>query len=112
MQNVPFDLLARRMMTPHVQQAWQELRTLRRRLLVDLMLYDVDPGADVAAALEEVERALRDSGDPPEVAELLALDPALPANLADDLNEIVLEPPPEISSTSEFDDVNTPREDG
>lgn len=57
-QDVSFDLLARRLMTPVTQQAWDELRVVRRRMLAELLLYDVDPAAEVPAALAALDRAL------------------------------------------------------
>ncbi|MFI0409329.1 hypothetical protein [Actinomadura sp. 3N508] len=104
MQDVPFDLLARRAMTPEAQQAWNELRTVRRRMLADLMLYDADPAADLAAARAEVEAALRDPGEPPGVARCLELDPPLSPDLAAELDEVVLDPPPPIPAVRGFDD--------
>ncbi|MFE0178110.1 hypothetical protein ACFWZ2_37955 [Streptomyces sp. NPDC059002] len=68
MQDVSFELLARHLMTPVTQQAWDELRTVRRRLLVDLLLYDVDLAAELPLAAAEIERltsAMTDPGDPP-----------------------------------------------
>ncbi|MFJ2773960.1 hypothetical protein [Streptomyces sp. NPDC087300] len=64
MQDVSFELLARHLMTPVTQQAWDELRTVRRRLLVDLFLYDVDPAAELPLAAEEIARRTAPLGDP------------------------------------------------
>lgn len=50
LRDVPFVLLGRRLMAPRTQQAWEQLRTVRRRLLVDLLLYEVDLAAAVTAA--------------------------------------------------------------
>ncbi|MDX2523352.1 hypothetical protein [Streptomyces europaeiscabiei] len=55
MQDVSFELLARGLMNPHTQQAWNDLRDPRQRLLLDLFLYDIDDtegahGAGDAAA--------------------------------------------------------------
>ncbi|GAB2869202.1 hypothetical protein GCM10027074_41110 [Streptomyces deserti] len=41
MQDVSFELQARRLMTRQTQQAWNDLRNVRRRLLLDLFLYDL-----------------------------------------------------------------------
>ncbi|GAB2717037.1 hypothetical protein [Streptomyces bullii] len=41
MQDVSFELQARGLMTRRTQQAWNDLRTLRRRLLLDLFVYDL-----------------------------------------------------------------------
>ncbi|MGA4845989.1 hypothetical protein ACOBQB_06900 [Streptomyces sp. G5(2025)] len=58
MRDVSFELLARHLMTPVTQQAWDELRGVRRRLLVDLLLYDVDLAAELPGAAAEFERLL------------------------------------------------------
>lgn len=42
LQDIPFELLARRLMTPVAQRAWDDLRSVRRRMLAELLLYDVD----------------------------------------------------------------------
>ncbi|MET8683037.1 hypothetical protein ABZV77_02390 [Streptomyces sp. NPDC004732] len=64
MQDVSFELLARHLMTPVTQQAWDELRGVRRRLLVDLLHYDVDLAAELPSATEEIDRALAAGPDP------------------------------------------------
>lgn len=51
LRDVPFDLLARHLMTPATQAAWDELRTVPGRMLVDLFRYDVDLTAELPAAL-------------------------------------------------------------
>ncbi|MFD9073069.1 hypothetical protein [Streptomyces lasiicapitis] len=58
LRDVPFELLARHLMTPATQAAWDELRTVRGRLLVDLFLYDVDLDAELPGAVEEIDREL------------------------------------------------------
>ncbi|WP_030779577.1 hypothetical protein [Streptomyces sp. NRRL S-920] len=58
MRDVSFELLARHLMTPVTQQAWDELRVVRRRMLVDLLLYDVDLDAELPVAAAEVDRHL------------------------------------------------------
>ncbi|MCX4884381.1 MULTISPECIES: hypothetical protein [unclassified Streptomyces] len=52
MQDVAFELLGRGLMSPQTQQAWNDLRSTRRRLLADLFLYDIGdaPGAEEAPA--------------------------------------------------------------
>ncbi|MBW5424465.1 hypothetical protein GKQ77_23365 [Streptomyces sp. BG9H] len=58
MRDVSFELLARHLMTPVTQQAWDELRGVRRRMLVDLLLYDVDLDAELPLAVAEIDRSL------------------------------------------------------
>lgn len=69
-QDVSFELLARRLMTPVTQQAWDELRVVRRRMLAELLLYDVDLASDIPAAQAALDRALAAAepatGPPPE----------------------------------------------
>ncbi|MEU5957084.1 hypothetical protein [Streptomyces sp. NPDC047525] len=58
LQDVSFELLARRLMTPVTQQAWDELRVVRRRMVAELLLYDVDLESDAPAAEAALDRAL------------------------------------------------------
>ncbi|MEU6992693.1 hypothetical protein ABZ953_18815 [Streptomyces sp. NPDC046465] len=58
MRDVSFELLARHLMTPATQQAWDEVRGVRRRLLVDLLLYDVDLAAELPLAAADIDREL------------------------------------------------------
>ncbi|MFI6088698.1 hypothetical protein [Streptomyces sp. NPDC051218] len=58
LQDVSFELLARRLMTPATQQAWEELRVVRRRMLAELLLYDVDLTAELPAADAVLDAAL------------------------------------------------------
>ncbi|MFD9886014.1 hypothetical protein ACFWZT_31670 [Streptomyces alboflavus] len=64
LRDVPFELLARRLMTPFTQAAWDELRTVPGRLLVDLFRYDVDLAAELPEAVAEIDRLLREQGGP------------------------------------------------
>ncbi|ATL31314.1 hypothetical protein [Streptomyces formicae] len=68
MRDVSFELLARHLMTPVTQQAWDELRTVRRRLLVDLLMYDVDLASELPLAAEELARLMAPLPDPAESA--------------------------------------------
>ncbi|MCF3123199.1 MULTISPECIES: hypothetical protein [Streptomyces] len=68
MQDVSFELLARHLMTPATQQAWDELRSVRRRLLVDLLLYDVDLAAELPLAAAGIDRELAAADTPREPA--------------------------------------------
>ncbi|WJV45513.1 hypothetical protein [Streptomyces flavofungini] len=62
LRDVPFDLLARRLMTPFTQAAWDELRTVPGRLLVDLFRYDMDLAAELPGAVAEMDRQLDEPG--------------------------------------------------
>lgn len=70
MQDVSFELQARRLMSPQTQQAWNDLRETRRRLLLDLLMYDVGDGSD--DEVPEAEAADRPAAPPaPWAARLL-----------------------------------------
>jgi hypothetical protein len=111
----PYDVLApagvtpntshRRMqeipLTPETRQALEELRSVRRRLLVDLVLYPVDAEAELA----HVERELATPGEPLEVAEALEFRPSPPQDWAEELGELDLPEPQEVPSYAEFDSV-------
>ncbi|MFD5749672.1 hypothetical protein [Streptomyces sp. NPDC127033] len=81
MADVSFDLMTRRLMNARTQNAWHELRDLRRRLLADVLLYDIDPAEEVARARTDLaaEREAADGeaaggrGEPPEVARALSV---------------------------------------
>ncbi|MEU8955177.1 hypothetical protein AB0C93_12820 [Streptomyces sp. NPDC048518] len=83
MQEVSFELLARHLMTPATQQAWDALRSVRRRILVDLLLYDVDLAAELPRALADVDRALAAEPAPQDPAPSTL--PEASARLLDDL---------------------------
>ncbi|EPD66473.1 MULTISPECIES: hypothetical protein [Streptomyces] len=52
MQDVSFELQGRGLMSPRTQQAWNELRSTRRRLLIDLLMYDIGEfGAEAEEAV-------------------------------------------------------------
>ncbi|MCI3933701.1 hypothetical protein [Streptomyces sp. AN091965] len=64
LRDVPFELLARRLMTPAAQAALERLRTVPGRLLVDLFLYDVDVAAELPGAVAELDRLLAGAAGP------------------------------------------------
>ncbi|HEX4703692.1 MAG TPA: hypothetical protein VH352_16300 [Pseudonocardiaceae bacterium] len=107
MQDVSFDLLAKGM-PPQSHKAWDELRTVRRRLLVDLVLYPVDPANEIADARARVERELAEPGEPPEVAEALEFRAPPPEDWAAELGPLDLPEPQEVPSYAEFDSVTPP----
>jgi hypothetical protein len=50
-----FALMEQGGMTPEARQAWDELRLVPRRLLVDFFLYSLDPAAEIARARRALE---------------------------------------------------------
>ncbi|MFC7220407.1 hypothetical protein ACFQLX_19885 [Streptomyces polyrhachis] len=95
MQEVSFTLMERGLMGTATQTAWHELRSVEGRLLVDLLLYDADPAAEVPArlaALAAEEEAASGAEEPPEVAACLSLRRADFDELAGELRP--LPPPP------------------
>lgn len=58
--------------SPEVRRAWDELRTIERRLEVDFLLYDVDIGTEASSARQAVLAALRQQSrtDPAELCDL------------------------------------------
>jgi hypothetical protein len=113
----PYDAVAAAGVTPWTSQArveelaagsqspraWDELRTVRRRLLADLMLYPVDPATEIAGARAQVERALAEPGEPLEVAEELRFRAPPPEDWAEELGPMELPEPQEVPSYAEFD---------
>ncbi|MEU6253668.1 hypothetical protein [Streptomyces sp. NPDC047043] len=65
MQDVSFELHERGLMSPQTQQAWNDLRSTRRRLLFDLFLYDIGDGPGADEVPEESGEAARPAGPPP-----------------------------------------------
>lgn len=107
--DVSYELLAQGLMTPEVRKAWDELRLPQRRLLVDFLLYDVDLAPEIAAAQAAVDHELQQPGEPPEAAAALELPPSLLDDLAGDLRDVALEPPPRLEAMPEFDDAASSR---
>jgi hypothetical protein len=68
MQDVSFELHERGLMSPQTQQAWNDLRSTRRRLLFDLFLYDLGDGP------QECGEAAVGAGGPPPVWAARLLD--------------------------------------
>jgi hypothetical protein len=62
-EEASFTLMTGRMMTPAAQKAWHELRDIRRRLLVDLLLYDVGPDIGTGQAREKIQPEPADPGE-------------------------------------------------
>ncbi|MGH3795771.1 MAG: hypothetical protein ACRDSP_12880 [Pseudonocardiaceae bacterium] len=108
MQAVAFDLMTRGLMNPQTHRACDELRTVARRLLVDLLCYDVVPADHIDAARAEVEHELGDPGEPAEVTEALTLGPALLGELADELDELVLDAPRDVAGGAPIEVLDWP----
>lgn len=62
MQDVSFALQGRGLMSPRTQQAWNELRGTRSRLLIDLLMYDLGDEEPAASCEDPVAPA---AGPPP-----------------------------------------------
>ena len=54
-----FHLMEQGRWSPEVRGAWDELRTVERRLAVDFLLYDVDISAEASSARQAVLAALQ-----------------------------------------------------
>jgi hypothetical protein len=97
-EDASFTLMTMGLMNPATQQAWHELRDLRRRMLVDFLLYDTD-----SELRREGEKMGAEPGEPPDVAAAaltLAADEL--GELADELPEITLDPPEPLEIPREF----------
>jgi hypothetical protein len=70
MQDVSFELQGRGLMSPQTQQAWNDLRSTRRRLLIDLLMYDI--GEEASPPPDE--GPARPAGGPPPVWAARLLD--------------------------------------
>lgn len=93
-EDVAFTLMTEGMMNPTTQQAWCLLRGVTSRLLVDLLLYDIDQESDLGPLRDQVAQELADSGEPSEVTEALTSIPVeVMACLADELTDLRVEPP-------------------
>lgn len=92
-----FLLMTRRLMNPVTQKAWDELRDVRRRLLADALLYDVDLDEEIRRARTRLERELAEPDEPPEVGAALAVSMALLEGLGGDPASVSLAPPPPVA---------------
>jgi hypothetical protein len=101
-EDASFTLMTKRMMNTTTQKAWDELRDPQRRLLVDILLYNVDPAEEIARARERIERELADPGEPPELAGALTVPAELLDELADELTTVHLESPPPVAAPPEL----------
>lgn len=70
-----FTLMIEDLLNPVTQQALNQLRDVARRLLLDLLLYDLDEEADVDRLAEAVGAELANSAEPGEVTEALRTIP-------------------------------------
>jgi hypothetical protein len=93
-EDAAFTLMTENLMNPATQQAWGRLRDVPGRLVVDLLLYDLDQDADIDRLREEIAQELAKPGEPPEVTEALTTIPVdVLACLADELADLPIEPP-------------------
>ena len=67
-----FHLMEQGRWSPEVRGAWDELRTVERRLAVDFLLYDVDISAEASSARQAVLAALQQQSrtNPAELCDL------------------------------------------
>lgn len=68
-----YQLMEQGRWTPEVRRAWDELRMVERRLGVDVLLYDVDVGVEVARTVEAIRGALQDQSKT-DAVELFGMD--------------------------------------
>jgi hypothetical protein len=101
-EDASFALMTKRMMNSTTQKAWDELRDPQRRLLVDMLLYNVDPAEEIGRARARLERELADTGEPPELAEALTVPAELLHELAAELTTVHLEPPGPVAAPKEL----------
>lgn len=106
--DLSYELMERGLMTPLARIAWEELRRVERRLLADLLLYDLDPQTEVAAASAAIDAELRRPGPPQYAEEALELRPELLDELAGELRSVELDPPSPIGVIPEFADPTPP----
>jgi hypothetical protein len=102
MADVSFELMTRRMMNSRTQKAWDELRTMRRRLLIDLLLYDVDPAEELGRARTALAAERSDPGEPPQVAQALTISAGFLDELAGELADVELPEPPPLGHDPQF----------
>src|SRR5207248_447416 len=109
MLEIPFELLSQGLMSPEANHAWEELRLIERRLFVDLMMYELDPATEIAAARAAVERELADPGEPPEVDQALRIPPDLVEGLAAEVRPPEPLPAPQPAALPEVGELAEPR---
>jgi hypothetical protein len=90
-EDAAFMLMAEGMMNPITQQAWRRLRDVPSRLLVDLLMYDLDQEADIGRLLKEITQELTRPAEPSEAPTTLPLE--LMTGLAQELADVPVEPP-------------------
>ncbi len=91
-RDASFDLMARGLMSSEVRQAWDELRTVDRRQVVDFLLYPVDLAADVEAARRALEEDLEQWGETPDPSPLMGFEEADLSGFEDDFRPLEAEP--------------------
>ncbi|MQY12592.1 hypothetical protein SRB5_27280 [Streptomyces sp. RB5] len=107
MQDVSFALMEHGLMGTETQTAWHELRSVEQRLLIDLVLFDADPAAEIPALLAALAEEPADAQEPPQVRECLTLRRADFDGLADELRPLEAQAPA-IPAVAELERVEPP----
>lgn len=103
-----FELMARGLMTAEVRQAWDELRAVERRLVVDFFYYEVDLETQIATATQDLEHDLLAPSAPAIDVPRLAVDVSDLASLQEEVRDVVLPPVQTGPPLHEFDDPPLP----
>lgn len=103
-----FELMARGLMTVEVRQAWDELRAVERRLVVDFFYYEVDLETQIATATQDLEHDLLAPSAPAIDMPRLAVDLSDLASLQEEVRDVVLPPVQTVLPLHEFDDPPLP----
>lgn len=101
-EDASFTLMRKGLMNPAAQRAWNELRDPARRMVVDLLLYDVDLDGEIAEALDRVRRMMADPDEPPGVADAVTVPAEFADGLAEELTDLNLAPPRAIDTAREL----------
>lgn len=96
-----FALLRARKMNPGIRRALDELRMIDRRLFVDLLRYNVDLAAEIAAA-QTLPAPEPDLGEIPEAAEALRVSESDLLRMVDSLSPLELPPPVPVTIIEDF----------
>jgi len=103
-RDASFDLMAKGRMTPEARRAWDELRLVVTRLVVDFFLYEVDLAEELPQACEQLRRALLPEREERDLSQLLSLESEL-ERMPADVQKVVLTPPA-AAQLEEFDQLS------